>query len=41
MECSENLRVRVNNETSLNFMTTYVNDMMFFNITKDMGLHEN
>ena len=41
MECSENLRVRVNDKTSFNFMTTYVNDMMFFNITKDMGLYEN
>ena len=40
MECCENLRVRVNNKTSLNFITTHVNDMMFFNITKDLGLHE-
>ena len=41
MECCENLCVRVNNKTSLHFMTTHVNDMMFFNITKDLGLHEN
>ena len=42
MESCENLCVRVNDETSLNFvMTTHVNDMMFFNITKDLGLHEN
>ena len=30
----------MNNKTSLNFITTHVNDMMFFNITKDLGLHE-
>ena len=41
MEYHENLCVKMNNKTSLNFMATNLNDMMFFNITKDLGLHEN
>ena len=36
MECCENLRVRVNYKTSLNFMTTHVNNMIF-NSTIDLG----
>ena len=41
MECCENLCVRANNKTSLNFMTTHAMNMIFFNITKDLWLHEN
>ena len=41
MEYFENLCVSLNNKTSLNFMASHLNDMMFFNITKDLGLHEN
>ena len=39
MKCCENLCVRVNNKTSLNFITTHVNNLMFFN--KDLGLNGN
>ena len=41
MECCENACVRVNNKTSFHFMTTHLHYIMFFNIIKDLGLHEN
>ena len=41
MECYEKLCIRVNNKTSLYFITTHLKDWILFNITKDLQLQEN